>query len=44
MNNYKECDESGEDPTCSDSYYPNYSIPDHTSYWYRPVEADVCNP
>lgn len=47
MQSYKICDESGEDPTCSDKDEVNYirfSIPDHLNYWYKPIVEDVCTP
>ncbi len=43
METYRQCDSSGEDPTCSDAYYPNFAVSDHTSYWFKPVEQDECN-
>lgn len=44
MKKYKICDASGEDVNCSDAYYPNFSVADHTRYWFKPVEEDVCTP
>ncbi len=39
MDQYTVCNSSGEDPKCSDSLYPNYSIEDHIGYWVRPVPS-----
>jgi hypothetical protein len=35
MNKYKICNDSGEDSSCSDSYYPNFSPQDHLGYWEK---------
>ena len=35
MINYKICNEEGEDGTCSNSYYPNFSVNDHITYWQK---------
>jgi hypothetical protein len=42
MNTYKICNDSGEDPNCSSSLYPNYSILDHISYWQKLDPSNVC--
>lgn len=30
---YKVCDNSGEDPSCSNSFFPNYKTDDHDFYY-----------
>ena len=35
MSKYKVCNDSGEDSTCSDAFYPNYTIADHLTYWTK---------
>jgi predicted lipase len=35
MINYKVCDDSGEDPTCSNQFFPNYNAADHSFYFYQ---------
>jgi hypothetical protein len=42
MENYKICNDSGEDPSCSNSFYPNFSIEDHISYWQKPTTSEIC--
>lgn len=34
MQTYKVCNESGEDPTCSNKYFPNYTRADHDFYFF----------
>lgn len=43
MDQYKICNENGEDPTCSNQFYPNFSIPDHISYWTKPLPSQICS-
>ena len=33
--NYTECDGSGEDPLCSNSIFPDFSVSDHCFYFGR---------
>jgi len=42
MSDYKICNESGEDPVCSNSLYPNFSIEDHLGYWQKPIVSEIC--
>ena len=39
MTTYKVCDESGEDPSCSDKFFPQYSINDHNFYFVNLAEV-----
>jgi hypothetical protein len=41
MKNYKVCDASGEDRTCSNKFDPEYNFPDHDVYWI-PMDDSVC--
>lgn len=41
MENYEVCDDSGEDPTCSNSYSPNYNSGDHHFYFF-PMNSTDC--
>jgi hypothetical protein len=41
MDSYKVCDESGEDKTCSDRFFPDYSFSDHGEY-FIPIDERVC--
>lgn len=41
MTNYQVCDESGEDPTCSNSYSPSYNKEEHRFYFY-PMNTTGC--
>lgn len=34
MQTYKVCNDSGEDPTCSNKYFPNYNRDDHDFYFF----------
>ena len=34
MQSYAGCDETGEDSSCSNKFYPNYNTQDHLTYWY----------
>jgi hypothetical protein len=43
MSSFKICSEAGEDPTCSDAFYPNFSIEDHVSYWVKLNVHDICS-
>ena len=40
MTTYEVCDDSGEDPTCSNSYSPNYNKKDHDFYFYTMDETN----
>jgi hypothetical protein len=42
MRQYRLCDEGGEDPTCSNAYYPNYSVEDHVTYWVKLDVSAIC--
>ncbi len=33
MKSYKICNDSGEDISCSNKFYPNYNPSDHDVYW-----------
>ena len=33
MTSYKVCSDTGEDPTCSNKFYPDYSAKDHDFYF-----------
>lgn len=33
MSEYKVCNESGEDPTCSNKFFPEYTTNDHNFYF-----------
>ena len=41
MKSYKVCNESGEDPSCSNRFDPDYSFPDHDIYWIA-MDDSVC--
>ena len=38
LQNYRICDESGEDPSCALAFEPGVSIEDHITYWYAPIK------
>ena len=42
MIGYKICKEVGEDPECSDSYYPGYVVEDHLTYWIKLDPTAIC--
>jgi hypothetical protein len=42
MRKYQICNDGGEDPSCSNSYYPNYLVQDHLSYWIKLDVAEIC--
>ncbi len=42
MGRYQICNESGEDESCSNAFYPNYTIEDHLSYWVKLDPAAIC--
>ena len=41
MAKYTICDDTGEDPKCSDRFDPDYSFADHDSYWVR-MDGSIC--
>ena len=41
FNKYKVCDSSGEDPSCSNQYYPHYTFADHHVY-FVPMDSSLC--
>lgn len=41
MTNYKICNSSGEDSTCSNSYAPNYNTNDHDFYFIH-ISSPKC--
>lgn len=41
MKNYIVCNDSGEDPKCSNSLAPAYSTSDHTTYWFK-TDKSIC--
>ncbi len=40
MKTYEVCDNSGEDPSCSNSYSPNYNTKDHNGYFFNMDDAN----
>lgn len=42
MAKYRVCDDSGEDPSCSNAFSPNYTASDHITYWQQPDLVDLC--
>lgn len=41
MKSYVVCNDSGEDPKCSDGLGPTYSPSDHTTYWFK-TDSSIC--
>lgn len=42
MKTYKICNDSGEDPSCSSQFYPNYDPNDHDFYFMHIDNAANC--
>lgn len=42
MNRFQICDEGGEDPACSNAYFPDYKIEDHVTYWVKLDPQAIC--
>ena len=38
---YKVCDATGEDKTCSNKFYPNFNPGDHDFYWVK-MDDTIC--
>lgn len=38
---FKVCNEGGEDPTCSNRYFPHFNTQDHELYFYM-MDESVC--
>ena len=41
FNKYKVCDSSGEDPSCSNQYYPHYTFADNHVYFVS-MDSSLC--
>lgn len=39
MSSYKVCDDSGEDPNCSNKFFPDYNANDHNFYFVNLAEV-----
>lgn len=42
MKTYKVCNDSGEDPSCSNQFYPNYDPKDHDFYFIQIDSRSNC--
>jgi len=42
MKTYKVCNDSGEDPSCSNQFYPNYNPKDHDFYFIQIDNRSNC--
>lgn len=41
MENYVICNESGEDPNCSNKFFPNFDTNDH-DFYFMPIGSPKC--
>lgn len=42
MQTYSVCNESGEDPACSNKFFPNYNRADHDFYFFAISAKENC--